>query len=283
MGRLPVPAKNVSVRIPAGEDLTDQQVSEFLRDGFIHLQGVVPPAVVAAGLKVLWGDLDQDPQDPASWTDAVVRLFPSDERPFRAAFENARLHAAFDRLVGAGRWQDRPNLGLFVVRFPSAMDPGDTGWHIDSSYPPDDGPGATGFDFSESRVNVFSPDRALLMLFLYSDVGPDDAPTRIRVGSHLDVPPLLLAAGAKGMKGPDASVLATEASLSRPMALATGRAGDVYLCHPFLVHAAQPLRGRAPRFMAQPPLGGIAPLSIDRTDDVFSPVEMAVRQALNPA
>jgi hypothetical protein len=35
--------------------------------------------------------------------------------------------------------------------------------------------------------------------------------------------------------------------------LATGRAGDVFLCHPFLVHAASwPHRGRQPRIIAQP-------------------------------
>jgi hypothetical protein len=28
----------------------------------------------------------------------------------------------------------------------------------------------------------------------------------------------------------------------------------VYLCHPFIVHSAQPHRGKTPRFMAQPPL-----------------------------
>ncbi|MGH9271495.1 MAG: phytanoyl-CoA dioxygenase, partial [Ilumatobacteraceae bacterium] len=38
-----------------------------------------------------------------------------------------------------------------------------------------------------------------------------------------------------------------------PVDLATGEAGDVYLCHPFLVHAASfPHRGAQPRFMAQP-------------------------------
>lgn len=32
------------------------------------------------------------------------------------------------------------------------------------------------------------------------------------------------------------------------------RVGTVYLCHPFLVHAAQPHRGTEPRFIAQPSL-----------------------------
>lgn len=39
-----------------------------------------------------------------------------------------------------------------------------------------------------------------------------------------------------------------------PRGTGDGRGGTVYLCHPFLVHAAQPHRGTRPRFMAQPPL-----------------------------
>jgi hypothetical protein len=45
-------------------------------------------------------------------------------------------------------------------------------------------------------LNLRSRGRALLMLFLFSEVGPDDAPTRVKVGSHLDVPPFLVAAAS---------------------------------------------------------------------------------------
>ena len=64
------------------------------------------------------------------------------------------------------------------MRFPSPDDPGDAGWHVDVSFGYDDP------DFLTWRANVRSSGRALLMLFLFSDVGEDDAPTRIRVGSH---------------------------------------------------------------------------------------------------
>lgn len=59
--------------------------------------------------------------------------------------------------------------------------------------------------------------------------------------------------------------------------LAVGPAGTVYLCHPFLVHAAQRHRGTVPRFMAQPPLLPTGPLDIERG---MSPVERAIRNAL---
>jgi hypothetical protein len=57
--------------------------------------------------------------------------------------------------------------------------------------------------------------------------------------------------------------------------LATGEAGSVYVCHPFLVHAAQMHRGSVPRFMAQPPLHPAEPFRLDRVDGDYSPVEMA--------
>lgn len=44
-------------------------------------------------------------------------------------------------------------------------------------------------------------------------------------------------------------------------ARATGEPGDMYLLHPFTVHAADEHRGRTPRFMAQAPILLAAPLS----------------------
>ena len=103
------------------------------------------------------------------------------------------------------------------------------------------------------------------MLFLFSEVGETDAPTRIRVGSHLDVPPVLEPYGEDGRGG---LALAPErwTASGTPPARPTPPAapGDVYLCHPFLVHAAQPHHGTRPRFMAQPPLMPAAPYELER-------------------
>lgn len=48
----------------------------------------------------------------------------------------------------------------------------------------------------------------------------------------------------------------------------------------FLVHAAQPHRGRAPRFLAQPPLLPATPLRPDRDNHDPSRVERAIIAAL---
>jgi ectoine hydroxylase-related dioxygenase (phytanoyl-CoA dioxygenase family) len=155
------------------------------------------------------------------------------------------------------------------VRFPSAVDPGDAGWHIDSSF---DAPDGRWF------VNYRSRERGLLLLCLLSDLGVDDAPARILRGSHLQMPALLRPYGDDGVFG-------LEAPLPEPtdrVALMTGDAGDVFLCHPFLVHAASwPHRGSTPRFMAQPPISISGELQLDGHIDRLSPVARAVRTALD--
>ncbi|WP_131740148.1 phytanoyl-CoA dioxygenase family protein [Actinomadura roseirufa] len=252
---------------------TDLDLDAFVADGFVRVAGAFPGELAAECREILWRDTGCDPADPATWTRPVVRLGAYAQPPFRAAANTPRLRAAFDAVAGAGRWEPLGGLGTFPVRFPSDDPAGDDGWHIDASFPGDDPT-----DFFKWRVNLASRGRALLLLFLFSDVGEDDAPTRVRVGSHLDVPPLLEPEGEAGLTMLDASERAVAATEHRPVALATGRAGDVYLCHPFLVHAAQRHRGTEPRFMAQPPL---VPSGASRLDGPGpSPVEIAIRRGL---
>jgi len=258
--------------------LTGKEVDEFIEYGFVHLRGVVPLEVVAEGQRIVWSDLGKSPDDPSTWTEPMATVFPSDLRPFGAAFDNPRLHGVFDQLVGAGRWQPREHLGVFIVRFPQSAPPNDTRWHVDESVPPE-GYGR-GLDFSQWRVNLLSGDRALLMLCLFSDIGADDGPTRIRVGSHLDVPSLLHPAGDAGISFSMATVLAEQVSATRAVTFATGGAGDVYLFHPFLVHGAQPVRGNRPRLMSRAPLISNEPVVLDKPAAADSPVEAAIRRGL---
>lgn len=119
----------------------------------------------------------------------------------------------------------------------------------------------------------------MLMLFLFSDVGEDDAPTRLRVGSHQDIARLLEPQGDAGLSFMDVAGK-VDVSAHREVAFATGEAGTVYLCHPFLVHAAQPHRGTRPKFMAQPPLLSSSAFQVRRTDGLDSPLERSIRLAL---
>ncbi|MBB3036383.1 phytanoyl-CoA dioxygenase family protein [Hoyosella altamirensis] len=256
--------------------LSDEQIEQFITEGYVRVDHAFPRRLATQGRARMWRDINAEPRDPSTWTEPVVRLWVYWQKPFREAANTPILHRAFDQLAGKGRWARRGALGTFVVRFPSAKDPGDTGWHVDASFPgPNSGPSDD--DFSDWRVNVTSRGRALLMLFLFSDVSDDDAPTRIRAGSHHDIARLLAPAGDEGL-GFDLDVSVSE---GRPEVAATGPAGTVYLCHPFLVHAGQPHRGATPRFLAQPGLEPTAPFSLDRSDGAYVPVEIAIRRALH--
>ncbi|MFI0942210.1 phytanoyl-CoA dioxygenase family protein [Streptomyces sp. NPDC021020] len=250
-------------------------VEDFLRDGFVKIEGAFDAPTARACADLLWQETGFDPADPATWTKPVHWVGNMPQPPFVAAANTPVLHAAFDLLVGPGRWVPRPSLGSFPLRFPHPEEPDDAGWHIDGGYLP----AGESWHFS----NLRSRDRALLMLFLFTDVTEDNAPTRIRVGSHLDIPRVLAPYGETGvsmLRGAPAMVAASD---HRPVALATGRAGDVFLCHPFLVHAAQPNHGAAPRFLAQPPLHPAVPLELERADGAYSPVELAIRRGLRAA
>lgn len=259
----------------ASPRLTPDQVDAFIECGFVKIEGAFPRSLADEARAILWRDTGCDPDDPLTWEKPVIRLGFYSQTPFLQAANTRVLHLAFDRLVGSGRWLPLGHLGTFPVRFPSPIEPDDTGWHVDPSF------GTAHEDFLSWRVNVTSRGRALLMLFLFSDVDVDDAPTRIRVGSHLDIARRLAPVGEQGLSLRELAANGFAESAERPEALATGEAGTVYLCHPFLVHAAQRHRGTRPRFMAQPPLVPVGELVLDRPDGRYSPVELAVRRALD--
>ncbi len=247
----------------------------FIRDGFVRLDAAFPRGLADEGRALLWRDTGCDPDDPSTWTRSVIRLGHYAQPVFQQAANTPILHAAFDQLVGEGRWLPQGGLGTWPVRFPSPDDPGDAGWHIDVSF------GHEEPNFMDWRANILSKGRALLMLFLFSDTGEDDAPTLIRAGSHLDIARQLAPHGEAGMTLGELAADGFASSAHRPVVAATGAAGTVYLCHPFLVHSAQPHRGARPRFMAQPPLLPAQPFLLDRPDDDYSPVERAIRLTLD--
>jgi hypothetical protein len=247
----------------------------FIRDGFVRLDAAFPRSLADGGRAILWRDTGCDPRDPSTWTRPVVRLGHYAQTPFRQAANTPLLHAAFDQLAGPGRWLPPGSLGTFPVRFPSPDDPGDAGWHIDVSFELESP------DFMAWRANIVSKGRALLMLFLFSDVGDNDAPTLIRAGSHFDIARQLAPHGEAGMTLGKLAADGFAGSADRSVVAATGAAGTVYLCHPFLVHSAQPHRGAEPRFLAQPPLLPAEPLSLSRKDGGYSPVEQAILLALD--
>jgi Phytanoyl-CoA dioxygenase (PhyH) len=256
--------------------LTDAQEEQFLYDGFVKLENAFSLAIAEEARTILWRETGCDPANPATWIHPVVRIGDCVQEPFRQAANTPMLHAVFDQLVGAERWIPRTSLGGFPIRFPHQDDPGDTGWHVDASFPPDHQTAS----YLDWRINLESRGRALLMLFPFSDVTELDAPTRIRPGSHPRVARLLASTGPEGMSFMEIAQALGGITSDLRETNATGPAGTVYLCHPFLAHAAQRHRGNSPRFMAQPPLYPKVPFNLARSDQDYSLVERAIIMGL---
>lgn len=252
--------------------LGENDLQRFVADGFVRLDGAFTRTQAEVASSVLFEQAGIDLTDPATWTEPVVRIAGSSDEAVIETISTDRLTGAIDQLVGASNWLPRTTgFGTFPVRFPSPLDPGDAGWHIDGSFG----------DPPSYKVNFASQGRALLLLMLYTDVSPEDAPTRIRVGSHLDVARALARIEGDVTFVPERHAPSV---LDFPIQHAIGSAGTVYLCHPFLVHAATwPHEGSSPRLVAQPCihhpegewLGGF-----DYDNDGDVPVVRAVRLAL---
>jgi hypothetical protein len=244
----------------------------FLRDGHVAIRGAFDADTAAACRRLIWESMGQrgiHQDDPVTWP-SLAESGNLDHEPFRAAATSPALTGAYDALIGPGRWTRPVEAGrAVVVRFPSE-DRANSGYHIEGSY---DGPGGY-------WVNVRSRNRGLLAMLLFTDVGPDDAPTRLMCGSHLHVPEFLAPYGEAGTNA-DAEFWRPSA-LCLPAAHATGCAGDVFLCHPFVVHTATwPHRGTTPRMIAQPAVRASDGFTLDGSDP--SPVARAIVAGLELA
>lgn len=252
------------------ERLTSEQINRFISDGFIKIEHAFSEEIAADCRTILWKATQYDPYNPKTWEQPVVRIGELGDLPFQKAANTNLLLNAFDQLVGKDNWHPKQTLGSFPIRFPSDKPANDTGWHVDASFPGNDV-----YNYFDWRINYYSKSRGLLMLFLFSDVTEVDAPTIIKVNSHFDVAKILKPVGENGLSFIELAEKIGSIS-GKEEVLATGKAGTVYLCHPFIVHAAQEHRGKNPKFMAQPALITKNDFNLEKPESLLVPVEKAI-------
>lgn len=255
--------------------LEDDEVDRFMEQGFIAIPGAFSAAVAGECRAGVWRELAVRgflEGRPDTWVDPEVRVPCPEGGPFVEAGTAPQLWEAYDQLIGPGRWARRHGVGgSVVIRFPSpeSIYAGGDGWHIDSWHDRD----------GEWWSTVHSETRGLLALFLLSDVSDDDAPTALLCGSHADAA-RLLASHPDGLSWWEVRPQLPPTTFDRPQVLATGRAGDVYLVHPFLVHRSTwPHRGRHARMIAQPSIRLDPPYAL-RDERGTAAVERCILNAL---
>jgi hypothetical protein len=133
------------------EQLSTEEINRFILEGFIKIDHAFSSALAEECRSILWTATGCDPDNAATWTKPVIRIGELGLEPFKRVANTAILLRVFDQLAGKGNWLPRETLGSFPIRFPSKSAAGDTGWHVDASFP-----GADAGNYFEWRINVHS-------------------------------------------------------------------------------------------------------------------------------
>jgi hypothetical protein len=266
--------------------LTADQVEHFLEKGFVVIRGCFSRAAAAEFTTPLWQRLGYHAHDPSTWAEPLVHL-PSRRQLDVREFAPAAWDAVCDLIGGAERIApDQPYVwtdGFIVNLWQDADRPWEPasasspGWHKDGDF---------------FRHFLDSPEQGLLTLVLWSDVEHQGGATFVAADSVTPVArfladhphgvyPLRPAAGEGG--DPDAVLIPYRDLIARcsDFVEATGEVGDVYLLHPYILHAKSQNTLRIPRVITNPPLTLAEPMRFNRSNpNELSLVERAVLRAL---
>ncbi|BDI32078.1 hypothetical protein CCAX7_41290 [Capsulimonas corticalis] len=288
----------------ANRVLTDEQIAHFIDQGYVKLEGAFPREKALAAQDFLWERLAErgvGREDRATWTEPMVHLREVYDDDVFTSCMTERLEDAIEEIVGRDRWADRGKKigwGWWPVNFALGADkPWDVptgGWHWD------------GIQF---RHRVTAPDQGLLLLPHLSSVAPQGGGTLVAAGSHKIVA-RFLAAHPDGIELNDAlpacsrahpwlaeltqgsadgvdrvakfmdAATTDELGTELRVVETTSEPGDVWICHPFLYHAASQNHSGTPRFMCNRTTPLKSPMALDRPDGDYSPVEISIREAL---
>jgi hypothetical protein len=245
-------------------------IEQFITEGFCTLTGAFTAAQARAACETVWRRMESKrsirASDPSTWPDAYDIEEHLDGPDILACFTD-RLVAGIEDLVGPGRWAGSRRWGFWPVNFRFGADlPGPCptwGWHVDGNW---------------FRHTIDCPRQGLLVIGLFTDVGPGHGGTIVSAGSHRRAA-RVLADHPAGLAHTELFDLVLTEPLSRFHEL-TGAAGDVILGHPFLFHTRGFKRRGPPRLISNTEASLREPLRLDRPDHDYSALEESIRRAL---
>jgi len=251
--------------------LAESDVDHFIRKGYVKIEGAFPTQVAKEWSANCFSRLGYDPADKRTWLEPRIHM--GGDKFVEVAQFAPRVYGAICDLLGGeerleppSRWSDHfiVNLGLRADEEWQPAGPTTPGWHKDGDF---------------FRHFLDSPEQGLLVFVNWTDVVHHGGPTYIATDS---VPVI-----AKFLADHPEGVLPGQFDFPGLIAQchefeeATAKAGDVYLLHPFLLHAASQNPLRVIRIITNPPVHLAEPMQFDRTDPAdFSPVEQGVLAGL---
>ena len=249
--------------------LTPEQREQFLSEGHVVLKGAFDREDSLAWVRDECRRAGYDVDDPQTWRKDYERM-PLHRRELLATFAPAAWEASCDLMGGADRVRCSPTIDLFAMNFRQGADrpfeppsAESRGWHKD------------GWHFLHF---LDSPDQGLLGIPLFTDVLPGGGATFLAVDS-VGAIARYLADKPQGVL-PDEFDLKAILSECHDFREATGEAGDVYLLHPYLLHAVGQNVLQRPRAITNLCYELTGPMDFNRADGGYSPIEAAVLRGL---
>ncbi|RPD77343.1 hypothetical protein L226DRAFT_458432 [Lentinus tigrinus ALCF2SS1-7] len=288
------------------QHLTPEEVDFFMENGYLVVKQAFSKEKAAEFTKDMWVRLGLDPNDPSTWDRERIHM-PVHKREPVATFA-PRVWEIMKELLGgedridpaSSAWGDSfiVNLGLPTLSASDPPCPPQTldNWHVDG-------------DFFVHFLD--SPEQALLVIPLFSDIAPTGGATYI-APQGIDMIARYLAAHpegvvparlcfvpstfapltdtplspefverAKSAPGYWSHLAAAQTIPSEGFVELTGETGDVVLLHPLMLHSASKNHLRVPRVITNPPVALRAPFCFAREDPgEYSLVERKTLRAL---
>jgi len=251
--------------------LTEGDIAHFIQKGYVKIPGAFSRETAETWSADCFTRLGYDPDDKSTW--AEPRIHMGGDKRIEVKEFAPRVYAAICDLLGGEERLEQPcqwsdhfivNLGLRADETWQPAGPDTPGWHKDG-------------DFFRHFLN--SPEQGLLVFVNWTDVVHHGGPTYIATDS-VPVIAKFLAAHPEGVL-PGEFGFPDLIAQCKEFEEATAEAGDVYLLHPFVLHAASQNPLRLIRIITNPPVHLTEPMNLNRPNLAdFSPVELGVLAGL---
>ena len=247
--------------------LTSLQVEQFLNLGYVKIENCFDRSSVQDWIDLAFSRLGYTADDPLTWAEAKVHL-PSMNKVEVPDFAPKAWQAICELMGGARRIKKPVYWGdSFIINFRLGANqkwqppsPKVSGWHKDGDW---------------FRHFLDSPEQGLLTIVLWDDVQPESGGTYIATDSIGPVAKYLLQY-PQGIT-PQKAEFSQLIKQCQKFEEVTGRAGDVFLLHPYILHSASQNPSGRPRIITNPAVSFQQPMDFNRPDPSdYSLVERSV-------
>jgi len=252
--------------------LTPEMREHFLEHGYVKIEGAIPRANIERFTNNVWTRLGWKADDQSTWVDEGVHMPRHREVLTKEFMPKAYLAAC--ELIGG---EDKLDKTLFTQSGDSLIvNVGSEHWRENEQHPRDTGNWHIDGDWFTHHLD--SGDQALVVICLFTDVQPRGGPTLVC--------PAAIPAVCKWLYNHPEGGWDNKACFDEALKdieeyeYLTGKAGDVFLAHPFMPHSKSPNHKRIFRAITNPPMTLKEPLKLYRPDGDYSLVEQKILKSL---